>query len=310
MTTSQELADPFDSAVAEAMDELGDGSPSEPLTPQPEGETEILAEESDEEEGSEQPETELEPPSEGEGEDDPEDLFADLEVEVEEPAVEAEPEADSFVLPGIDEPVSLDELKNGYLRQADYTRKTQEVAADREANAKAVEFWQALTSKPQDVVRQLAESAGLIEPGAQPVKVVDLPFRPEAEIQAEVEQKLAEALDNHPDILAAQKVMAEQWIESEFDRIEQAHGAKLGPKSRELILKTAHAKQVDDLEMVFQALLTKQQEQARQRESLKLSAPAKPTGKATAQVVTEDPENFWEAAQQAAAETGTQLNLT
>jgi hypothetical protein len=309
VTDSQELADPFDQAVAEAMDEMGDGSPTEPLDPQPGDETEILVEEPAEDEGSEQAEIETEPPAEGEGEDDQDDLFADLEIEVEEPAVEAESETDSFVLPGIDEPVPLEELKNGYLRQADYTRKTQELAAQRESSAKAVEFWQALTSRPQDVARQLAEAAGLIEPGAQPVKAVDLPFRPEEDIQAEVEQKLAEALESHPDILEAQKVVAERWIESEFSRIEEAYSAKLGPKSRELILKTAYAKQVDDLEMVFQALLSKQQDQARQRESLKLAAPAKPTGKATAQTVTEDPEDFWEAAMQAAAETGTKLNL-
>jgi hypothetical protein len=305
-----ELADPFDQAVAEAFDELGEASPSDPLAAQPADETEILAEEPAEVESPEQS-PELEPPASEVSEDDPEDLFADLEIEsTTELETPAETVPTTFELPGIDEPVSLEELKNGYLRQADYTRKTQEVAADRNTSAKAIEFWEALTTRPQDVVRQLAEAAGLVEAGASPVKVIDLPFRSETDIQAEVDRKVAETLESHPDIAQAQDIVALQWVESEFARIEQAHSTKLGPKSREIILKTAQVKNVDDLEMVFQALLARQQEQARQRDSLKQAAPAKPTGKATQQSVTEEPADFWEAASQAAAEKGIQLNLT
>ena len=38
----------------------------------------------------------------------------------------------SVKVDGVEQLVSLDELQNGYQRQADYTRKTQELARERE----------------------------------------------------------------------------------------------------------------------------------------------------------------------------------
>lgn len=308
MTTTAEITDPFLQAVEDAKNEMGEATPTESLPASPAEETEVLAPEEPEEAVGEQSET-LEPPAEDEAsEDAPDELFADLEVETPE-----EPEApqgeQTFELPGIDEPVSLEELKNGYLRQADYTRKTQEIATQRQSADKALSFWEALTSNPKGVAAQLAVAAGLIEEGAQPVKVTDLPFKSDEDMQAEVDQKVAEALASHPDIDKAMDIIAERWLETEFSRIEQEHNVKLGPKSRDLVMRTAYDRKVDDLEMVFLSLRAKQQEQARNRDSLKQAAPARPTGQATPQAVTEDPASFIEAAMQAAAEKGIQLNL-
>lgn len=76
------------------------------------------------------------------GETDPdEDEFLDDEAEptdedgeAEGDQEEAEPEAQQFELDNGDT-VTLDELTDGYLRQADYTRKTTEIAREREAVA-------------------------------------------------------------------------------------------------------------------------------------------------------------------------------
>ena len=46
--------------------------------------------------------------------------------------------------------VTLDELQNGYQRQADYTRKTQELASERERLAQGEAIVQALEAEPEE----------------------------------------------------------------------------------------------------------------------------------------------------------------
>jgi len=57
--------------------------------------------------------------------------------------------------------VSLDELQNGYQRQADYTRKTQELASERERLAQGEAIVQALESDPRGAVSALADAFGV-----------------------------------------------------------------------------------------------------------------------------------------------------
>ena len=62
---------------------------------------------------------------------------------------------------GQEQQVSLDELRNGYQRQADYTRKTQELASERERLAQGEAIVQALESDPQGAVSALADAFGV-----------------------------------------------------------------------------------------------------------------------------------------------------
>ncbi len=57
--------------------------------------------------------------------------------------------------------VTLDELQNGYQRQADYTRKTQELASERERLAQGEAIVQALEANPQEAVSALADAFGV-----------------------------------------------------------------------------------------------------------------------------------------------------
>ena len=57
--------------------------------------------------------------------------------------------------------VSLEELQNGYQRQSDYTRKTQELASERERLAQGEAIVQALESDPQGAVSALADAFGV-----------------------------------------------------------------------------------------------------------------------------------------------------
>jgi hypothetical protein len=70
---------------------------------------------------------------------------------------------DSFTVKvdGHEEQVSLNELQNGYQRQADYTRKTQELASERERLAQGEAIVQALEADPEGAITALAGSFGV-----------------------------------------------------------------------------------------------------------------------------------------------------
>ena len=57
--------------------------------------------------------------------------------------------------------VSLEELQNGYQRQADYTRKTQELASERDRLAQGEAIVEALEADPQGAISALAGAFGV-----------------------------------------------------------------------------------------------------------------------------------------------------
>jgi hypothetical protein len=70
--------------------------------------------------------------------------------------VESEPVEALFEVDG--SPITADEAKNGYLRQADYTRKTQELAEQRRQLQNAEILQSALQRDPQATLRALADA--------------------------------------------------------------------------------------------------------------------------------------------------------
>ena len=66
-----------------------------------------------------------------------------------------EPKIETIEIDG--EEVSIEELKNGYLRQSDYTRKTQEVARTKKEVEEAVQLYETLKQNPH-LVQQLQQS--------------------------------------------------------------------------------------------------------------------------------------------------------
>ncbi len=62
---------------------------------------------------------------------------------------------------GEEQAVSLEELQNGYQRQADYTRKTQELSRERERLAQGEAIVQALESDPQGAISALGDAFGI-----------------------------------------------------------------------------------------------------------------------------------------------------
>ena len=70
------------------------------------------------------------------------------EVEVTPEVEKEETKIDEVEIEGVGK-VSIDELKNGYLRQSDYTRKTQEISKLRKEHGEAIRLYDEVRSNPQ-----------------------------------------------------------------------------------------------------------------------------------------------------------------
>lgn len=72
------------------------------------------------------------------------------ETKIEEPAKEeVVPELIEIEIEG--QKLTLDELKSGYLRQSDYTKKTQELSRQRKEAEEAIKLFESLKQNPQTV---------------------------------------------------------------------------------------------------------------------------------------------------------------
>lgn len=89
------------------------------------------------------------------------------------PVVEKPVVPEKIAIEGIGD-VSIDELKNGYLRQSDYTQKTQEVARQRREVQDAVTLYEQLKTKPE-LITQVAQNVK-VPPALDPTtaQVVEL----------------------------------------------------------------------------------------------------------------------------------------
>lgn len=72
-----------------------------------------------------------------------------------------EPELYSVLVGGKEEKVTFDDLQKGYMRQADYTRKTQELAREREGVAELNALRSALERDPRATLVALAGALGV-----------------------------------------------------------------------------------------------------------------------------------------------------
>ena len=81
--------------------------------------------------------------------------------EVSETVVDPHTPTYGVKIDGEEHQVTMGELQSGYQRQSDYTRKTQELARERERLAQGEAIVQALESDPQGAVTALADAFGV-----------------------------------------------------------------------------------------------------------------------------------------------------
>lgn len=89
----------------------------------------------------------------------------------EEQAVEDDSPRFTVTIDGAEVEVTLDELRNGYLRQSDYTRKTQGVAAERQRLANLAQLEQWLETDPAGTIAALQKAFGVTTAEAEEVEV-------------------------------------------------------------------------------------------------------------------------------------------
>jgi len=99
---------------------------------------------------------------------DPTDEVDIPEASTEEPTETVESETYTIKVDGEDQSVTLEELQSGYQRQADYTRKTQELASERQRLQQAEAIANALESDPAGTITALSTAFGVSDTQPSP----------------------------------------------------------------------------------------------------------------------------------------------
>jgi len=161
--------------------------------------------------------------------------------------------------------VTVNELSDGYLRQADYTRKTQALAEQRKYTERAEDFFKAFSDDPAGFSRSLAVQAGLIGEGDSPVREVPSAKIPTVEeIDAQVEELVKSRIEDDPRVKSAAMRDAENQIDDEFDRLETVFEIPLPPELRRDLVNEAYRTGASDLEgLLAKRLVHVQQQQSR-----------------------------------------------
>ncbi len=206
---------------------------------------------------------------------------------------EEQPEGDSFsvLVNGQATDVTKDELVSGYMRQADYTQKTQELAnLGREAD-KALTLMKLLEEQPVETVRKLYQT---INSGAPVASMVDAnvtipssnPQTAPTDVNALVDARVAELLASDPNLVSIQRSQALTQVNEVFAEIEEMYNVTLSDSDKEQTLLAAQRYDTDDIKFVFGGLMNQAAQQKEALANAKQAAPAAPT---SAEPVTETP---------------------
>lgn len=178
---------------------------------------------------------------------------------------------------GVTAQVGIDELRNGYMRHADYTRKTQELSEFQREAERGLTLIQMLEAKPTETLRKLYQRINSGQPldfvGETSNSTVEQPKSP-TDIEALVEARVAEMLDNDPRLISIRQEKAMAEINDIFAGIEKEYDLELTDSDKQRVLEEAQAQGTVDLPFVFGGLYAKKLAADRQREAEKRNARA------------------------------------
>ena len=176
------------------------------------------------------------------------------------------------------EQVSVKDLSDAGMRHADYTKKTQALAAERKGVEDAVTFHKAFNDNPTEFARLLAVRAGLVEEGADPVRdVAGTKIPSPEEIESQINDAVEERFKADPRFIQAQAANARAEVNETFDAIETERNISLSPAIRQRIIDTAVRSNTSDLRMVLESELYRQSQQKALAEGKRRDAPSRPT---------------------------------
>jgi len=297
MEGSHLLSDGFadlDAAFAAADAELGEATPSETEEAMPATEVEVEAS-SEQAEASqdEQPDV-AETTDDAEVDNELQSLVDEIAAETDGEESDAESEtdpietflaSDDFWSTEVDvdlgdgpERKSIRELTDGYLRQSDYTKKTQAIADEKGRNEDATEFFRVFEEDPVSFARALAVKANLIEPDAQPIAKIDVAkFTSPEEYQAEIDRRVEERFTSDPRFTEMQAVSARNRVNEVFNGMEQERGITLSPELRQHLIDIAVRTNTTDFNQVLDAEMYRKQQARSRADETKRKAPSRPS---------------------------------
>lgn len=174
--------------------------------------------------------------------------------------------------------LSIREITDGYLRQADYTQKTQALAEERKRLETAENFLTEFESNPAEFIRSLAVQAGFIDAGDRPITETPIAKIPTpAEIEEEVQRRVEERLKSDPDVQSAQKSAQLDRINRQFDSLEKQYEMPLSKELRLRIMERAVADGTSDFGGTLAKMIVEAQRK-REREAQVSAASSKRPG--------------------------------
>jgi hypothetical protein len=184
-------------------------------------------------------------------------------------------------LGGDDGEITIDKLADGYLRQADYTRKTQELAELRREAEEAVGFHKTFTEDPKGFISALAAQAGLIDEGDMPPGELPgfMQFPTAEKLAAMIEQRARELNEEDPRMQEYVMIQARDTVNGAFDGYEKQYEMSIPPELRQSILEEAidnGAGDLKSLELVFRARLAEAQAKTSRTQQTRRTAPSRP----------------------------------
>ena len=121
----------------------------------------------------------------------------------------AEPVESLFEIEGT--PITLDEARSGYLRQSDYTRKTQELSEMRTRLAEAEAITAALQQNPAETIAALQEAFGVS-------------YGQDSDPYADMDPEMARITVLEQKIAAQEQAATQKSIEAEIDSLHESYG--------------------------------------------------------------------------------------
>jgi len=173
-------------------------------------------------------------------------LFADPESNE---AKGEQHESDSYAVTvnGVKTMVSLDELTNGYQRQADYTQGTQENAQTKKEHNNAITLWDALEEDYAGTVQKLMARTGIQG---------KIAAKPDKDMDALIEEKLAEKLAADPRLQELENENSLRQLNVIFAQIEKEYSLPtLSNPDKQHILEKAQEWETNDLSYVVYRLM-------------------------------------------------------
>lgn len=183
-------------------------------------------------------------------------------------------------LGGDDGVVTINDLTDGYMRQKDYTQKTQVLAEQRRDLEDASDFFQQWKDDPTGFAQALAVQLGLLSESDVPADLQKSMKAPTPERLAElINERAEEMVGKDPRIADYEMMQARDQVNDKFDELESSYEMSIPPELRESVLNESvklGQKDLDGLELVFRSRLAEAQAKVGRTSAQKRTAPARP----------------------------------